>query len=122
MNNDIKIIEREVLAWPGVSAGPGRFGAVVFRYGRRELGHIHHDRVADLPVPKAFRDELLAFGRARPHRAGSRGYVSYPIRSPEDVSSIIEVLHMNYNRAKAAAARRAASLNQTEDGVTNEDG
>jgi hypothetical protein len=60
------------------------------------------------------REDLLARGRARPHRAGSRGYISYPIEDGEDVTAVLEVLGQNYDRAKAAAERRAASLEEQE--------
>ncbi|HET7271974.1 MAG TPA: luciferase family protein [Rubrobacter sp.] len=102
-------VEREVLLWPGTTSEPGRFNAVSFRYGKREIGHVHRDRIADLPVTLEVREELLAKGRARPHRAGSRGYISYPMEDAEDVSAVLEILGRNYDRAKAAAARRAAS-------------
>jgi len=85
------------------------FGAIAFRYGRREIGHVHTDRIAGLPVTPKMREELLAGGRARPHRAGSRGYISYPVEDGEDVASVLEILGHNYDRAKAAAERRAAS-------------
>ena len=42
-------IVREVGAWDGVTVLPHRFGGVEFRVGRRELGHVHGDRLADLP-------------------------------------------------------------------------
>jgi hypothetical protein len=102
-------VEREVLLWPGTTSEPGRFDAVSFRYGKREIGHVHRDRIADLPVTREAREELLAKGRARPHRAGSKGYISYPIEDREDVSAVLEILGRNYDRAKAAAERRAAS-------------
>jgi hypothetical protein len=102
-------IEREVLGWPGTTSEPGRFDSVAFRYGRREIGHVHRDRIADLPVTPQMREDLLAKGRARPHRAGSRGYISYPIVDTEDVAAVLEILGRNYDRAKAAATRRAAS-------------
>ncbi len=102
-------VERNVLGWPGTTSEPGRFGAIAFRYGRREIGHVHTDRIADLPVTPKMREELLAGGRARPHRAGSRGYISYPMENGEDASSVVEILARNYDRAKAAAERRAAS-------------
>ena len=102
-------VEREVLGWPGTTSEPGRFGAVAFRYGRREIGHVHTDRIADLPVTPEMREDLLAKGRARPHRAGSRGYISYPIQDSEDISAVLEILGRNYDRAQAAAERRAAS-------------
>jgi len=52
---------------------------------------------------------VLAKGRARPHRAGSKGYISYPMENQEDVAAVLEILGWNYDRARAAADRRAAS-------------
>lgn len=97
-------IEQEVLRWPGVTSEPGRFGATAFRYGEREIGHLHRrDHLADLPVAPEMREELLARGRAAPHRAGAEGYISYPIQDQEDVSVVLEILGWNYDRARDAA-------------------
>ncbi|CAN5890887.1 hypothetical protein BH18ACT11_BH18ACT11_31370 [soil metagenome] len=104
-------VERGVLGWPGTTSESGRFHSVAFRYGKREIGHVHRDRVADLPVTPEMREEVLSKGRARPHRAGSKGYISYPVENSEDVSSVLDILGRNYARAKAAADRRAASQN-----------
>lgn len=108
MDNVNSEVERMVLGWKGVTAEPGRFGALVFRYGKREIGHVHRDGIADLPVTGEMRREVLDAGRARPHRAGSKGYVSYPIENREDVLAVLEILGANYERAKDAAGRRAA--------------
>jgi hypothetical protein len=102
-------VEREVLIWPGTTSEPGRFDSVAFRYGKREIGHVHRDRIADLPVTQEAREDLLAKGKARPHRAGSKGYISYPMEDHEDVAAVLEILGQNYDRAKAAAERRAVS-------------
>ncbi len=115
MDSYILTIEREVLSWPGVTSEPGRFGAVAFRFGKREIGHIHRDRVADLPVTSEMREDILSKGRARPHRAGVKGYISYPIEDQEDVSVVLEILGRNYDRAKDAAERRAASQQAAEE-------
>jgi hypothetical protein len=117
MDSNILTIEQEVLRWPGLTSAAGRFGAVAFRYGKREIGHIHRDQVADLPLTGEMRKDLLSGGRARPHRAGVKGYISYPIQDQEDVSAVLEILGWNYDRAKAAAERRAASQEETEDKV-----
>ncbi len=109
MDSYLLTIEREVLTWPGVTSEAGRFGATSFRYGKREIGHIHRDRIADLPVTSEMRESILARGRARPHRAGVKGYISYPVEDREDVSAVLEILGWNYDRAKDAAERRAAS-------------
>jgi hypothetical protein len=114
MDRNMLSIEREVLRWPGVTSEPGRFGATSFRYGKREIGHIHRDRIADLPVTTQMRESILSKGRARPHRAGVKGYISYPIEDQEDVSVVLEILGWNYDRAKEAAERRAASQQAEE--------
>ena len=108
MDSYMLTIEREVLNWPGVTSEPGRFGATSFRYGKREIGHIHRHGVADVPVTREMRESLLSKGRARPHRAGVKGYISYPLEDQEDVSVVLEILGWNYDRAKEAAGRRAA--------------
>jgi hypothetical protein len=104
----LTMVEREVLSWPSVTSEPGRFGATSFRYGKREIGHIHHDRIADLPVTTEMREDILGRGRARPHRAGVKGYISYPLEDQEDLSMVLEILGRNYERAKAAAERRSS--------------
>jgi hypothetical protein len=110
-------VEREVSGWPGVSAermeggrsGDGRFRvppAMVFRFGRRHIGHVHDTGVADIIFPKKVHDALVAEGRARPHAAGFEGVVSYRIRGPGDVPEVVELFRMGYERAKASADRR----------------
>ena len=58
-----EIIERELLNWPGVTAGQYRFGGREFRVGNLELGHLHGSAVADLPFSRAIRDELVSIGK-----------------------------------------------------------
>ena len=103
MDSDAVTTEQEVLRWLGVTSAPGMFGAVAFRYEKRESGHIHRDRITDLPVTPEMREDLLKGGRSRPVRAGVKGYISYPIKDQEDVSTVIEILGWNYDRTKAAA-------------------
>ena len=104
MDSNAVTTEQEVLRWPGVTSAPGRFGAVAFRYEKRESGYIHRDRIADLPVTPEMREDLLKGGRSRPVRAGGKGYISYPIRDQEDVSAVIEILGREYDRTKAAGS------------------
>ena len=44
-------IKKEILSWPGVTAGQHKFGGIEFLLNKREMGHIHGDRLADLPFP-----------------------------------------------------------------------
>jgi hypothetical protein len=93
-------IEREVGSWEGVTVHPHRFGGVELRFGRRELGHLHRDW-ADLPFTSRIREMLLETGRAEPHRAGIRGWVSAPF--DEDT---VELFRLSYERARVAQAVR----------------
>ena len=92
-------IVRAVSAWQGVTAGPHRFGGTELKVGRRELGHVHGDRLADLPFPLLVRNDLVAAGRAQPHHIyPESGWVSVPIRSESDVPRVLELFRMNYER------------------------
>jgi hypothetical protein len=99
-------VEREVLRWPGVDKDPDRANVALYRFGRRQIGHVHRDGVADLPFPRAVHDELISDGLAEPHGGGCPTTVSYYIRGPEDVPGALDLFRMNYERAKVAAERR----------------
>jgi Family of unknown function (DUF5519) len=93
-------------SWPGVEVGAHRFGGVEFHLGRRELGHLHGDSHADMAFPRRVRDELVAAGRALPHRAiPDSGWISVPIEDEEGVERALELFRMAYERARAAKAR-----------------
>ncbi len=95
----------EVVSWPGVEAHPHRFGGVELRVGRRELGHLHGDRIADLPFTVARRQELVAAGRARPHHVlPDSGWLTVPLG--DDVTDVVALFRENYERAQRAAERR----------------
>jgi hypothetical protein len=92
-------ILREVTAWPGVTVAPHRFGGVELRLGRRELGHLHGNRLADLPFPVRVREQLVAAGKAEPHHVlPASGWISYHIRDANDVAPVIALFRLNYDR------------------------
>jgi Family of unknown function (DUF5519) len=104
-------IAAEILSWDGVTSSPHRFGGVQFVLGERELGHLHGDRLADLPFPRKVRDELVQSGRAEPHHVMPQsGWVSFWIRGPEDAAKAIELFRLSYERALAARERQRASI------------
>ena len=99
-------ISAVVGSWPDVEVGAHRFGGVEFRLGRRELGHLHGDSHADIAFPRKVRDELVADGRALPHRAiPDSGWISIPINDEDGVERTVELFRMAYDRAQAARAR-----------------
>jgi hypothetical protein len=100
MNDSIAAqIERVVAGWEGVSVEPHRFGGLEFKVGRRELGHLHGHRIADLPFPVRVKEELVRAGKAEPHHILPKsGWVSYYIRDATDVPAVIELFRLNYER------------------------
>ena len=96
----------EVTSWPGVSAGPGRRGEFAFTVGRREIGHLHGDRVAHFGLPKRVWHELYDQGRIDYHPVfpGKPGFGARAIAGDEDVRDVIAILRLNYERAIARSA------------------
>ncbi len=115
MNDELlAMVEREVLGWDGVSRDPDRRNVALYRFGRRQIGHVHRDGVADLTFPRAVHDDLVASGKAKPHRGGFPAVVSYRIRTPADVPGAIELFRANYDRAKESARRRGTHPEEKE--------
>lgn len=103
-------IATQVMTWPGVTAHDHRFGAVEFRVGNRQLGHLHGDRIADIPLRRALRDQLVASGRARVHRwRPDSGWVTVDIATPAGRDETIRLLRAGYESALRARARRGGA-------------
>jgi hypothetical protein len=82
-----------------VTTARHRFGGTELRLGRRELGHLHGGRLADLPFPLLVRDDLVASGRAQPHHIyPDSGWVSCPIDGAADVVRVVALFRLNYDR------------------------
>jgi luciferase-like monooxygenase len=96
-----KRIVKEVSSWQGVTASAHSFGGTEFRLGRRELGHVHGDRWADIVFPMEVRDRLVAEGRAEPHHVLPRsGWVTFRFREEGDVERAIELFRLSYEAAE----------------------
>jgi len=92
-------VQREVGTWPGVTVETHRGGMVFFHCGRREIGHLHGNRLADLPFPVRIREELVASGKAELHYLHPKtGWISYYIRGEQDAEALIELFRLNYSR------------------------
>ena len=73
---------------------------VQFLVGKIELGHLHGDRVAHLPLPRAIHDLLIAAGRVSPHPVLPKsGWVERVINDPDDARDVLGIFRMNYYRA-----------------------
>ena len=102
-----EVIQSAVLAWPGVTAHPHRFGGTEYRLGKREIGHVHGNSLVDIPFPTKIRDEIVAAGRAEPHHIlPDSGWISFFLREEVDVQRAIDLLRQSFDLAAAQKARR----------------
>jgi Family of unknown function (DUF5519) len=93
-------IETALRDCAGIKSRPHRYGATEYCLGRREIGHVHGDRLVDIPFPKEVRDELVASGRAEPHHIlPQSGWVSVYLKKPPDVERAIELLQYSFEIA-----------------------
>ena len=102
MSNILESIQKEILSWPLVTAEAHKFGGIEFRLNKREMGHIHGERLVDLPFPMKIRNELVSSGRVSPHHVlPQSGWVSYWINNGEkDVPEVLELFRMRYEQLK----------------------
>lgn len=93
-------ITEEVTSWPGVTSGPGRRGEFAFSVGRREIGHLHGDRVAHFGFPPQVGAELRSAGRVVPHPVAPHkpAWAARAIETDDDVADVIALLRLNYDR------------------------
>jgi luciferase-like monooxygenase len=93
-------ITEEVTSWPGVTAGGGSRGEFSFKVGRREIGHLHGDRVAHFGFPKDVWTGLFEQGRIDYHPVfpGKPGYGARVIENDADILDVIELIRLNYDR------------------------
>ncbi len=98
-------IKDEILKWPGITTEPNRFGGIEFLVNRKEMSHLHGERLADLPFPIEVRKELVASRRALPHHIyPESGWVSYWIRNSDDIPAVVGLFKMQYERLKIRSA------------------
>lgn len=78
-----------------------------------EIGHLHDNRMADLPFPVKMRRELVAEGKAEPHHLLPRtGWVSYYPCGPEDAPAVVELFRLNYEHLVERGKRKAEKTAQ----------
>jgi hypothetical protein len=98
-------ITQTVTSWPGVEAGPGPRGEFGFRVGRKEIGHLHGDRVAHFGFPKEVGERLHAEGRLGPHPVAPQkaAWGARQLATEEDVQDVIAMMRLNYDRVTEGA-------------------
>jgi len=95
----LKNLEDIVVSWPQISVHPHRFSAREFRFGNAEVGHVHDGGIVDIPFPRSIRDALLREGLAEEHQwVPNSGWVTFRIRSDEDLQHAIWLMRLSYFR------------------------
>lgn len=100
---------------PGASKAPHRFGGTEFSIRGLEFMHFHGPSYLDIRLSKTDQEQVLREGRAQEHGyAPQAGWVTFIIRSEEDIPKAQEIIQLAYSNAKriveSHTARRA---NQT---------
>jgi len=96
-------IVEEVTSWPGVELDAEERGELAFKFGRREIGHLHGDAAAHFSFPKSVWAELKEQGRIDYHPVfpDRQGPAARGIADDVDVRDVIELLRLNYDRVAA---------------------
>jgi hypothetical protein len=101
-------ITEEVGSWPGVEVDTGELGEVAFKFGGREIGHVHGDHAAHLSFPRTQWQELRAQGRIEPHPVfpdAKQGPAARRIATDDDIRDVVELFRLTYDRVGARASR-----------------
>ena len=103
-------ITAEVTSWPGIEAGVGSRGEWGFYLGRREVGHLHGDRVAHFGFPRDVGAALRGEGRVDPHPVNrhSPKMAGHRLDRPGDVDAVVALMRLNHDRIAARSRRDAA--------------
>jgi hypothetical protein len=120
MMNFLEMLEEEVSAWPSISVHPHRFGGKEFLFGSAEVGHVHEGGIVDIPFPRAVRNALLAAGFAEQHHwVPNSGWITFHVRSEEDLSHALWLMRLSYLRYSLKTASDPRELLEQESAEMN---
>jgi hypothetical protein len=92
----ISAVERDAQRLPDVNLGVHRFGGIGFFYRGEEMSHIHGNGLLDCFVGRRNRDLLLgeSSGVTAHHVFPSSGWISFFVKSPDDVERALELIQI----------------------------
>lgn len=96
----MEAVEAAALRMPGVRPGVHRMGGTEFLFSNRELGHLHGNGLLDVLVGAEQARALIRERRAEPHHIfGESAWISFWIRTTEDVPRAVELVETALRRA-----------------------
>lgn len=115
-----KELADKLASWPGITAHPHRFGGTEFKLGTVEIGHIHGGGLVDIPFTRKIKDQLLGEGKAMAHHIlPDSGWISFFVRTDEDIDRAIWLLRLSYLH-KIAARRHTTMPRKIDVNVSDE--
>ena len=84
--------------WEGVHPTQHRFGGTEFKFGRVEVGHIHHGNgMVDIPFTVKIREALVDEKLAQKHHfLDDSGWITFFIHNDTDLSHAIWLMRLSY--------------------------
>ncbi len=105
----VKEFKDWVLQLTEVAEAPHRFGGTEFRFQNLEFMHSHGPRHLDIRLSKEDQERMLKEGKAEPHLfAPQAGWVTFRIRSEEDLEVAKELVRLAYDNARKLVGSHAA--------------
>lgn len=95
-------LEAEVFRWNGTTITLHKYGGLQFNYQGKEFGHLHSNGLLDILFSQDTRKTLLTEGRIQAHHLfPESGWISFYIRSKDDVSYAKRLMFMSYIKRTA---------------------
>ena len=111
----LKKLEDEVFTWTNISIHPHRFGGMEFLFGAAEVGHVHTKGIVDIPFTRPIYDALLADGLAEAHHwVPNSGWVTFRIRSEQDIEHALWLMRLSYLRYVLKSVRDPRTMFERE--------
>jgi Family of unknown function (DUF5519) len=101
-----------LLRLPDVVEAPHSFGGTEYQVHGRQFMHSHGPMYLDIHLSREDQERILHEGKAEPHRftPARAGWVTFHIRSEEDVGRAKEIITLAYNDARKITAFREKRL------------
>ena len=92
-------LKQRILGLPGVTERPkAGIHEDAFFVGRSMFMHIHGYGHCDIRLPKEVQEQVLAEGKARPHRwAPEAGYVTFIVKTESDLEPAMELIRASHD-------------------------
>lgn len=116
INEFVKTIE----TWQQVTSEPHRYGGTEFKFGKVEIGHIHHGNgMVDIPFTVKIREALVTEGLANVHHLlEDSGWITVFVRDDSSLKNALWLMRLSYlqktSRRLGVDESEITKLNLTE--------